>query len=293
MSSIYREIIIEEEFRDLIPPLTPDELAGLEADILQDGCLDALKVWDTPDGPVLIDGHNRKAICDKHGFPYETEFIPGLETREDVKRWMIQHQRHRRNLNEAQRAMLADILATMEPGDNQYTSEDAPIGATTSQSVAAELFNVGRRSVQRAKCVRENGIPELTQMVTAGQVSVSAAAEVAKLPEDRQREIVAGGADAVQEASRHMHSKQDTEDSLEDAPVPLKQTKPEPVSAPQMSEEGIVYCGHCGSPAKAVKDFDIFQGVRYYVICLNDDCAIQTPLRKKREEVIDIWNRRQ
>jgi len=295
MSSIHGEIIVDEEFSDLIPPLTPDEFAGLEADILQDGCLDALKVWDTPDGPVLIDGHNRKAICDKHSFPYETEFIPGLETREDVKRWMIQHQRHRRNLNETQRAMLAGMLARVERGGdhgNQYTGGKSPIGEMP-QAEAAKIFNVGKRSVERACKVREYGIPELTQMVTAGQVSVSAAAEVAKLPEDQQREIVAGGPDAIQEASRQMHSKQDTKDPLDDEPISLEQTEQKTAPAPQMSEEGILYCGHCGSPAKAVKDFDIFQGVRYYVICQNEDCSIQTPLRKKREEVIDIWNRRQ
>jgi hypothetical protein len=78
-------IIIDPEFRDLIPPLTPDEHEGLEADILRDGCLDCLKIWRTGEGDYLIDGHNRREICDKHGFPYETESIPGLESREDVK----------------------------------------------------------------------------------------------------------------------------------------------------------------------------------------------------------------
>lgn len=294
MNSISSEIIIDPEFRDLIPPLSPDERNGLENDILQDGCLDALKTWKTADGEILIDGHNRKSICDEHGFPYETETIPGLETRDDVKRWIIQHQRHRRNLSEAQRAMLANMFTELtKGGDRRSDSFKAPIGALKSQKRAADIFNVGRRSVQRARRVQVTGIPELARMVTAGQVSVSAAAEVAKLPEDQQREIVAGGADAIQEASRQMHSKQDTKDSLDDEPISLEQTEQKTATALQMSEEGILYCGHCGSPAKAVKDFDIFQGVRYYVICQNDDCSIQTPLRKKQEEVIDIWNRRQ
>ncbi|MBN2641371.1 MAG: hypothetical protein JXR78_06950 [Victivallales bacterium] len=295
MSTISNQIIIDSEFRDLIPPLTVDERKGLEADILAEGCLDSLKVWETELGNILIDGHNRKSICDAHGFPYEAESIPGLESREDVKRWIIQHQRHRRNLNEAQRAMLAEILATMDKG-NPHRGQDklnAQNCAFNSQSEVAEQFNVSRRSVQYARKVRELGIPALAQMVTAGQVSVSAAAEVAKLPEDQQREIVAGGVEAIQEASRQMHRKQDTENYPEENSVSIEQVESEPAPIPQMPEEDILFCAHCGNPAKAVKDFDIFQGVRYYVICQNEDCSMQTPLRKKREEVIEIWNRRQ
>ena len=33
---------IDPEFKALIPPLTPDERAGLEASILTEGCRDAL-----------------------------------------------------------------------------------------------------------------------------------------------------------------------------------------------------------------------------------------------------------
>ena len=60
---------IDPEFKALIPPLTPDERAGLEASILTEGCRDALIVW----GDILIDGHNRYEICTKHNIPYKFE----------------------------------------------------------------------------------------------------------------------------------------------------------------------------------------------------------------------------
>ena len=60
---------IDPEFKSLIPPLTPDERAGLEASILTEGCRDALIVW----GDILIDGHNRYEICTKHNIPYKFE----------------------------------------------------------------------------------------------------------------------------------------------------------------------------------------------------------------------------
>lgn len=60
---------------------------------------------------------------------------------------------------------------------------DAPAGASTSdaasQESAAQLVNVSRRLVQRARRVREKGVPELVAAVQSGEVSVTAAAEVA------------------------------------------------------------------------------------------------------------------
>ena len=46
---------IDKEFADLIPPLTEEEYKGLETSILNEGCRDALVVWND----TLVDGHNR------------------------------------------------------------------------------------------------------------------------------------------------------------------------------------------------------------------------------------------
>lgn len=60
-------LIIDPEFKAAIPPLRPEELAGLERSILADGCRDPLVVW----GDTLVDGHNRYSICQKHRLPYD------------------------------------------------------------------------------------------------------------------------------------------------------------------------------------------------------------------------------
>ena len=92
---------IDPEFKNLIPPLTAEEYAGLEESILQEGCRDALIVW----GDTLIDGHNRFEICTRHNIPFEvTEmFFP---SRDDVKLWMIGNQLARRNINNYARTTL-------------------------------------------------------------------------------------------------------------------------------------------------------------------------------------------
>lgn len=71
-------IRIDEELRAYIDPLTPDEYAALEQSLLAEGCRDALVLW----GDLLVDGHNRHAICSKHGIAFNTvQFRPGGRNR--------------------------------------------------------------------------------------------------------------------------------------------------------------------------------------------------------------------
>ena len=63
-------LIIDPEFKALIPPLSPDERTGLEKSILEEGCRDALVVWKGHN--ILVDGHTRYEICTAHGKPFET-----------------------------------------------------------------------------------------------------------------------------------------------------------------------------------------------------------------------------
>jgi hypothetical protein len=73
--------------------------------------------------------------------------------------------------------MVAARLANLRDGQRKTAS---PIGErAVSQADAAKMLNVGRRSVQRAVEVRDQGAPEFIAAVDRGKVSVSAAADVA------------------------------------------------------------------------------------------------------------------
>jgi DNA-binding transcriptional regulator YdaS (Cro superfamily) len=95
----------------------------------------------------------------------------------------------RRHLSESQRAMVAAKIATLgHGGDRSKASIEA-----LSQGSAGQLLNVSEASVERAKAVQRRGSPELVSAVERGRVSVSAAADVATLPKEEQRTIVARG----------------------------------------------------------------------------------------------------
>lgn len=100
-------LVIDDEFRALIPPQSPEENTALEESILADGCRDALVVWKEQN--ILIDGHNRHEICIRHSLPYEVR-DKSFESREDVIAWMVHNQLARRNISTFVRSELVGRL---------------------------------------------------------------------------------------------------------------------------------------------------------------------------------------
>jgi len=86
-------IKIDPEFKSLIPPLTTEEFTQLEKSIVSEGCRDALVLWDG----IIVDGHNRYEICQKHGIPFKTTEMQ-FSDREEAKDWIDKNQLGRRNL---------------------------------------------------------------------------------------------------------------------------------------------------------------------------------------------------
>ena len=104
MSISTEAITTDDEFKSLIHPLSPEEYDGLENSIKDNGCRDPLVIWKGQN--ILIDGHHRYKICDKHNIKYqivEQEF----DTRSAVKAWIIRNQLGRRNINKYIRSALA------------------------------------------------------------------------------------------------------------------------------------------------------------------------------------------
>lgn len=132
---------IDEEFKALIPPLSENEYQMLEHNIRKDGCRDPIVVWNG----VIIDGHNRYAICQLWGIPFQTHSM-FFSDRMEVIAWICENQLGRRNLNEETRRYLIgkryrveQVLATKKNPDglNQYVSR-AP------EKEAMEKRKVGR-----------------------------------------------------------------------------------------------------------------------------------------------------
>ncbi len=76
--------------------------------------------------------------------------------------------------------MVAARIATL-PHGVRSDRQESPIGESKTQADAADLLNVGKRSVERARVILEDGTPELIGAVERDEIAVSTAAEQAKV----------------------------------------------------------------------------------------------------------------
>lgn len=145
------EIRIDPELQRLIPPLTPDEYAQLELNILEEGCRDPLVLWRRGDFDyVLIDGHNRIKICEAHGLQYQTverEFFG----KDAAIRWILTNQLGRRNLKPDDRTLLMGMLYNQTKQQGQRTDLTSCKNCTKSTAKQiGDQFGASERTVKDA-----------------------------------------------------------------------------------------------------------------------------------------------
>jgi hypothetical protein len=133
-------LAIDQEIRALIPPPSAEEKAGLEQQLLSDGCMDALTVW--VEQRTLLDGHTRLELCQRHGLSYRTVEI-SLPDREAAIAWVLMRQGGRQNLTPEGRNYLRGQRYLREKrrpggtGANQHTQEQTQQHAASGPGVLA------------------------------------------------------------------------------------------------------------------------------------------------------------
>ena len=213
-------ITVNEELLAYIDPLTEDENAALERSILAEGCRDALVLW----GEVLVDGHNRYAICRKHGIPFNTVQSQLFKSMDDVHLWMIEQHLGRRSLSDFQRGVLAlrkkGILAAhpKPPSSEQVNPGAASPEPKVSRESVAKEARISSAAVGQIEKIQKSAAPELIAAVKAGTVSINAAATVASLPVEEQVAAVAGGKKELQQAARQVREAKTVERTESETP---------------------------------------------------------------------------
>jgi phage N-6-adenine-methyltransferase len=150
------EIVIDAEFAAMIPPLSAEERAQLEANLVESGgARDALVVWQSPEGATLLDGHNRYEICTRLGLPFEVREVE-FEDREAAKDWIDRNQLGRRNLTPDGFALLLGRRYNRAKklqggtGANQHEQSGQNVhSAKTAERLASE-HGVSEKTVRRA-----------------------------------------------------------------------------------------------------------------------------------------------
>lgn len=169
-------LTIDPEFRDLIPPLTEEELSMLEESIVQYGCEQPLVVWNG----ILVDGHNRYGICQKHGIPFDIS-EKQFHSRASAVLWMLRNQLGRRNLNSYQRS---DLVLKLEPilaeeaklrkGQRTDLGQNSAPGSETGKTShkLAEMAGVSHDTIKKVKKLNETADEETKSKLRSGELSV-------------------------------------------------------------------------------------------------------------------------
>jgi hypothetical protein len=142
-------ITISADLKSLIPPLTPEEYAQLEANLRRDGCLNPLVVWQ--EEQILLDGHHRLQICEQHGLDYRIQEI-ALPDVPEAKLWMLRNQRGRRNSTPDQLSYMRGMeynLLKQQGRRTDLTSRQSGEKFTSSAATLAAVHQVGARTIER------------------------------------------------------------------------------------------------------------------------------------------------
>ena len=175
------DLTVDPEFRDLIPPLNEEELKLLEESLVADGCESPLIVWNG----VIVDGHNRYAICRKHEIPFAIQ-EKNFSSRDGAMLWMLRNQLGRRNLNNYQRVELVlkfEPLVKSAAEQRMLAGKVANPVPTLAQGQTkgrtrdhlSEAAGVSHGTFAKAKKLVQSADEETKRELRAGKVTVNRA----------------------------------------------------------------------------------------------------------------------
>ncbi len=190
-----KELKIDPELRDLLPPLTDEEYKQLEKNIVENGFDKNFPIMEWHG--YIADGHNRYSICKKHNIEPVIGTL-AYENKDDVKKWMLDIQLGRRNLSPIQRIAIAEKYRPLYEkeakenqsnagGDKKSTEYKKSVTANLPQPIKdnkkrnpttdkklADIADVSEKTYRMGAKILNSDNEDLKQRVQSGETSISA-----------------------------------------------------------------------------------------------------------------------
>lgn len=187
----FDELVIDKELEELLPVLTPEEYEQLEQSILKYGLLDPIKIWVNPANgkPYIIDGHNRYTILKNNhiGWDYWKDFkyMNELQTKDDVKRWMLEQQLGRRNLSIDEKYEIVQKFKEVfkqRAKDNQSAGGKGLVNLpkVNTRAEMAKATGVSEKTYDKLDKVMQSDNTELKQKIHNKEMSIDKAYRILK-----------------------------------------------------------------------------------------------------------------
>ena len=210
-SSTERTPVVLPEMAELLPPLTGEQLAALEADILKNGCYSPVIVNEDM---VVIDGHNRQRLCEQHGLPYQMAVFSFVDLLE-AKQWALDTQKGRRNLDKWELGKIALRLkpdiearakANQSAGGQAFRPSEAteeglttlsnlPSAPVSTRKELADTVGIGEVTMGKVMQIDEHAPAAVKEALDSGDLSIhqgyNITQQVRELPEEQRDEAAA------------------------------------------------------------------------------------------------------
>ena len=195
-----RSPVILPEMAELLPPLSAEQLDALEADLTKNGCYAPIIVNEDM---VIIDGHNRHALCEKHDLPY-TMAVFSFEDLLEAKQWALDTQKGRRNLEKWELGKIAlklkpEIEAKARANQGTRTDLSATLpessDAVDTRKELAEAVGLGERTMGKVMQIDENAPDAIKEALDKKELSINKGYDLTrqlqKVPEDQREQAAA------------------------------------------------------------------------------------------------------
>lgn len=199
-TSTERSPVILPEMAELLPPLSAEQLDALEADLIKNGCYAPIIVNEDL---VIIDGHNRQALCEKHDLPY-TMAVFSFEDLLEAKQWALDTQKGRRNLEKWELGKIAlklkpEIEAKARANQGTRTDLSATLpessDAVDTRKELAEAVGLGERTMGKVMQIDENAPKAIKEALDKKELSINKGYDLTRqlqeVPEDQREQAAA------------------------------------------------------------------------------------------------------
>ena len=205
-TSAERSPVILPEMAELLPPLSAEQSVALEEDLLRNGCYSPIIVNEDM---IIIDGHNRQALCEKHGLPY-TMAVFSFEDLLEAKQWALDTQKGRRNLEKWELGKIALKLkpeieakarANMVAGGQNYRPKEGLTTLSNLPSVEtavntrkelADAVGIGEVTMGKVMQIDENAPEVIKEALDKKELSINKGYDLTRqlqeVPEDQREQ---------------------------------------------------------------------------------------------------------
>ena len=185
-------IQIDEELENLLPKLEVEKYNLLRTDIIKNGCINPIIVWNG----LIVDGHNRYRICKENNIEFKTKEM-NFANKQEAMIWAWTTQKARRNVDDGTLFKIAEKfrpyyeqkakqnLKTSTGGNNPQPcmKSDKAEKIDTIQELA-KIAGTGRDTMNKVIQIQKHAPEPIKDAVESNVISINKGYELTKRVKD-------------------------------------------------------------------------------------------------------------